>query len=237
VVLDGCTSVSELALTGFVIRLDLFDLVHQVLVLLLLHFCFVFEPLVLNLNVAFNLADVLLGRILCFFLIVFQLFEVPSVDSLLLSLDVLSSLGFNLCQLLEQHLEPVLLVLDLLLLLIVVAEVEVQVFFLLRHLLDLHRLLCEALISSFFLVLLGSLESLFDLLLLLADFFLLSLEQQLVAFNVQVFLFNLRRESTSDLHHVEVVVVHALLHLLNVLYPAHDQFNSLTETHIAASAH
>jgi hypothetical protein len=33
------------------------------------------------------------------------------------------------------------------------------------------------------------------------------------------------------------VVVHTLLHLLNVLYPAQDQLNSLTETHIASSVH
>jgi len=58
-------------MVDFVLLLDLLDLVLKVGFLLVLEGAFVFESLILGLDVALNLTDVLLGFRLCTFLEVF----------------------------------------------------------------------------------------------------------------------------------------------------------------------
>lgn len=65
------TLILQFKMVDFVLLLDLLDLVLKVGFLLVLEGAFVFESLILGLDVALNLTDVLLGFRLCTFLEVF----------------------------------------------------------------------------------------------------------------------------------------------------------------------
>ena len=101
VVVDRHALGLEFFLAFLVVSLDLLDLVLEIDVLLLLHLCLVFEPLVLDLNVTFDIRDVLFRFVLGILLIFFKLFEVLAVDALLLLFDVFCALGFHLSKLPE----------------------------------------------------------------------------------------------------------------------------------------
>jgi len=71
VLLSRQTLILQFKMVDFVLLLDLLDLVLKVGFLLVLEGAFVFESLILGLDVALNLTDVLLGFRLCTFLEVF----------------------------------------------------------------------------------------------------------------------------------------------------------------------
>lgn len=191
----------------------------EVGVLFLLHLCLILQALILNLYVALDFRDILLRLRLSLLLVLFKLLEVMRVNPLLLTLDVLSSLRFYLGQLVEEHFEAVFFVFDLSLFLLQVVVVEVDVLLLLRHLLDLHRLICESEFPLFVGIFLVLLKGIPDAFLLALSLFLLTLKQLLLSVNHLVFLVDLLLKRARDFHHVLVMLVDVLLHLLDVRDP------------------
>jgi hypothetical protein len=106
----------QLKLVDFVLLLYLLDFRLKVLLLVLLQLGFVLEPLVLRLNVAFDLRNVLLRLGLGVLLEVFEQLRILVVDPGLLPLQVLGPLLLHVQQLAQQGFVLLLDILELLLL-------------------------------------------------------------------------------------------------------------------------
>lgn len=225
--------VLEFPLAILVFGLNLLNLVLKISVLLFLHLRFILQTLILNLNVALDFRYVFLCLRLSLLLVLFKLLKVMRIDPLLLTLNVLCTLSFNLSQLVKEHFKSVLFIFDLCLLLLEVVVVEVDVLLLLRHLLDLHGLLCESKFPLFVGIFLILIEGVPNAFLLALRLFFLALEELLLTVNHLVLLVDLLLKRTRDFHHVLVVLVDVLLHLLDVRDPvAVTQFSfSLTSSH------
>lgn len=104
VLLRGQTLVLQFQGVDLVFLFDLLDLLLKVSFLVFLQLCLILEPLVLCLDVAFDLRNVLFSLRLRLLLVIFQELCVELRNLRLLSLEVFFALALDVLQLAEEHL-------------------------------------------------------------------------------------------------------------------------------------